>query len=82
MIPQVFWLFVVCFKNKSIFDDRNIYPFTVQYTARYEEHIKGNILIIKITANVIVISLLRTFRPSPGAIFNEQKKLTRFTSWY
>ena len=29
-------------------------------------------LIIKITANVIVISLLQTFRPSSGAIFNEQ----------
>ena len=31
-----------------------------------------NILIIKITANVIVISLLRTFRPSSGAIINAQ----------
>ena len=63
MIPQVFWLFVVCFKNKSIFDDRNIYSFPVQYTARYEEHIKGNILIIKIKAKVIVISLLQRFGP-------------------
>ena len=33
---------------------------------------EANILIIKITANVIVISLLQAFRPSSGAIFNEQ----------
>ena len=33
---------------------------------------EANILITKITANVIVTSLLRTFRPSSGAIFNAQ----------
>ena len=33
---------------------------------------EGNISITKITANVIAISLLRTFRPSSGAIFNKQ----------
>ena len=31
-----------------------------------------NEVIIKITANVIVISLLRTFRPSAGATVNAQ----------
>ena len=33
---------------------------------------EADILIINITANVIVVSLFRTFRPSSGAIFNEE----------
>ena len=35
---------------------------------------EANILIIKITANVIVTSLLQTFRPSSGAIKKHSKK--------
>ena len=41
---------------------------------------EADILIIKITVNVLVLSLFRTFRPSSGAIFNEQRKLTRISS--
>ena len=37
--------------------------------------IKVQILIIKVTANVIAISLFRTFRPSAGVITSEQLKL-------
>ena len=38
------------------------------------------ILMLKITANVIVISLFRTFRPSSGVIINEQLKLSELHS--
>ena len=41
------------------------------YGKRYNWE-EANILITKITANVIVTSLWRTFRPSSGAIFNAQ----------
>ena len=36
---------------------------------------EANTLIIKITANVIVISLFCTFQPFSGTIFNKQLKL-------
>ena len=57
----------VCDKEQTSNNEREKKHLGKRYN--WEE---ANILIIKITANVIVISLLQTFRPSYGAIFNKQ----------